>query len=257
MRDRETGIRRAVRPGDIAVLFRTREGHREFEEALAPARMPSYVYKGLGFFDADEIKDVLALLRSLRPESELRAAAVAAIARRSAVGSRPSTRSSSGPDLPHSVGRGAAGVELMEVRRVLESGCSPSSVVRAGWLLVDRLPPAELLDRILARVCVRVGNRRSASYRQARENLKKIRSLVRRLQNRGYLTLGRIVDHFAELVSAGDESNAVVDAVDAVNLMTMHAAKGLEFPDRLPRQPGEGHERAPAADSGGRSRRYP
>ena len=33
-----------------------------FEDALARRRVPFYVYKGLGFFDADEIKDVLALL---------------------------------------------------------------------------------------------------------------------------------------------------------------------------------------------------
>jgi ATP-dependent exoDNAse (exonuclease V) beta subunit len=65
---------------------------------------------------------------------------------------------------------------------------------------------------------------------QARENLKKIRGLVRRIQNRGYATLERLVAHFGQLAAGGDESNAIVDAVDAVNLMTVHAAKGLEFP---------------------------
>ena len=99
----------------------------------------------------------------------------------------------------------------------------------ASWLpLVDRLPPAELLDRILsesAYACETAGPRAS----QARENLKKVRALVRRIQNRGYATMSRVAAHLDRL-SAGDESNAVVDAVDAVNLMTVHAAKGLEFP---------------------------
>ena len=65
--------------------------------------------------------------------------------------------------------------------------------------------------------------------RQAWENLKKMRGLVRRMQNRGYATLPRIADYLMSL-SAGDESNAVVEALDSVNLMTVHAAKGLEFP---------------------------
>ena len=74
--DRQTGVRRPIRPADIAILFRSRESHREFEEALEARRIPSYVYNGLGFFDADEVRDIVALLRYLaEPSSDLRAAA--------------------------------------------------------------------------------------------------------------------------------------------------------------------------------------
>ncbi len=38
-----------------------------------------------------------------------------------------------------------------------------------------------------------------------------------------------MADHLEQL-AVGDESNAAIDAQDAVNLMTVHAAKGLEFP---------------------------
>jgi ATP-dependent helicase/nuclease subunit A len=98
------------------------------------------------------------------------------------------------------------------------------------WLtMVDELPPAELLDRVLAESAY-AAELEPRSYRQARENLKKVRGLVRRIQNRGYATLNRIVEHLGQLAAGGDESNAMIDAADAVNLMTIHAAKGLEFP---------------------------
>ncbi len=76
VRDPDTGVARPISPRDIGILFRTKDSHQDFEKALERRQIPSYVYKGLGFFEADEIKDVLALLRYLAaPESNLRAAA--------------------------------------------------------------------------------------------------------------------------------------------------------------------------------------
>ena len=90
------------------------------------------------------------------------------------------------------------------------------------------MPPAELLDRILDETAYAF-EWKGPRLVQARENVKKVRGLIRRIQNRGYLTLARLAD-FVDRLSAGDESNAVVDALNAVNLMTVHASKGLEFP---------------------------
>ena len=76
VRDKQTGVPRAATPGDMAVLFRSRDSHREYEAALDGRGVPAYVYKGLGFFDADEIQDAMALLRFLAdPTSNIRAAA--------------------------------------------------------------------------------------------------------------------------------------------------------------------------------------
>ena len=75
VRDRVTGVAREAGAADIAILFRSRDSHRDFEAALDRRGISTYVYKGLGFFDADEIQDAVALLRYLAdPLSDLRAA---------------------------------------------------------------------------------------------------------------------------------------------------------------------------------------
>jgi ATP-dependent helicase/nuclease subunit A len=70
---------------------------------------------------------------------------------------------------------------------------------------------------------------RGRRLNQARANLKKMRALVRRIENRGYPTLTRLADDL-DTLRATDESNAVIEESGCVNLMTIHAAKGLEFP---------------------------
>jgi ATP-dependent helicase/nuclease subunit A len=238
VRDKQTGIARAATAGDIGILFRSRASHREFESALEAAGIPTYVYKGLGFFDADEIKDLSALIRFLaNPSSDLRAAAflrsrfvrlsdtaLAALARLrgdASAGHAPGLAAAlTAPDPPDAIaslpGDDRAALEL--ARRHV-----PAWIAR-----VDRIPPADLIEQLIPESAYAY-ELRGGRRHQAWENVKKMRGLIRRIQNRGYATLARIADHLDSL-TAGDESNAVLEALDAVNLMTVHASKGLEFP---------------------------
>ena len=227
VRDKQTGLARAARPGDIGILFRSRASHREFEMALEARGIPTYVYKGLGFFDADEIKDLSALIRYLaNPSSELRAAAflrsrfvrisdtalamLAPAIAASVLDTQPPQVTSAFPE---------------DDRRALELARRHAP----AWIAqVDRVPPADLIENLLAETAYAF-ELRGPRFAQAWENVKKMRGLIRRIQNRGYATLARIADHLDSL-TAGDESNAVLEALDAVNLMTVHASKGLEFP---------------------------
>jgi ATP-dependent helicase/nuclease subunit A len=224
VRDR-TGPLRPARPEDVAILFRARAGHQYFEAALAARGIRSYVYKGLGFFDAPEVQDLQALLRCLaQPDSNLRAAEllrsrIVRISDRGLVQLAPDfSRALVAPDF--------APVPLDDLDRSLLTRAR-TGVSR--WLAVaDRLPPSELLDLVL-RESSYAFEMRGRRMDQARENVKKVRAMVRRVESRGYATLDRLAAYF-ETLRAGDESNAILEESGAVNLMTMHAAKGLEFP---------------------------
>lgn len=223
--DRGADAPRRARPGDVAILFRSRESHREFERTLSARAIPSYVYKGLGFYDADEVKDLVALVRALAaPESDLRAAA---FLRSGFVGISDDALRRLAPDLAARLA--TPGPDERGLRRDDVEALARLRAAWPGWLaLVDRVPPADVVDRVMdasAYAATLRGHRQA----QARENVKKFRGLLRRIQNRGYATMARIASHI-DRVSTGDESNAALDAADAVTLMTVHASKGLEFP---------------------------
>jgi ATP-dependent helicase/nuclease subunit A len=229
VRDRTTGIARAARAGDAAILFRSRESHREFERALERQGVPTYVYKGLGFFDAPEVQDALALLRWLAdPLSNIRAAALlrTRLVRMSDAGVQRIAPAIASAVLEGGRTRSDAAARLdREDREAL----ARLSAAAPRWLArVDRLTPSELLAAVLAETAYEQ-ELRGIGCRQAHENLKKLRAMIRRFQNRGYATLARVADHLEQL-AVGDESNAAIDATNAVSLMTVHAAKGLEFP---------------------------
>ncbi len=226
VRDRN-GPPRPARPDDIAILFRARAGHQYFESALALRGIRSYVYKGLGFFDAPEVQDLQALLRFLaQPDSDLRAAEFlrSRLVRLSDVALVQLAGRFSDVLLNPATDTSMLTLSEIDARLLAQARTAvPRWLGQAG-----HLPPSELLDQIL-RESAYVFEMRGRRLDQARENIKKVRALVRRVESRGYATLDRLAAYF-ETLRAGDESNAILEAAGAVNLMTMHAAKGLEFP---------------------------
>jgi len=226
VRDKQTGVMRRATPGDIGILFRSRASHREFEAALEASGIPAYVYKGLGFFDADEIKDLSALIRYLaNPLSDLRAAA---FLRSRFVRLSDPALAALAPRLASALTADAEPEAMASLNDDDRAALELARRAVPQWVAqVDRIPPADLIERILPDSAYAY-ELRGARSAQAVENVKKMRGLMRRIQNRGYATLARIADHIDSL-TAGEEPNAVIEALDAVNLMTVHASKGLEF----------------------------
>jgi ATP-dependent helicase/nuclease subunit A len=226
VRDHRRGPRPAE-PDDIAILFRARAGHRVFEEALEARGVRTYVYKGLGFFDAPEVQDLQAVIRYFaQPDSPLRAAELlrSRLARVSDGGLAALAASGPGALLDASFDATTAGLSDLDA-----AGLAELRAHLPRWLsLADRIPPSELIDIVL-RESAYATELRGRRLDQARENLKKVRALIRRVENRGYTTLSRLASYF-ETLRLGDDSNAIVEASGSVNLMTVHASKGLEFP---------------------------
>ncbi len=162
--------------GDIAILFRSRDSHREFERELERVGVPFYVYKGLGFFDADEVKDVMALVQCLaEPDSRPARRGVPALALRAAVGSGALKQLA--PHVAEALGAAEPPPALADRSATRTARCSrldAPSRSRAGVALADRLAPAELVDQVLHESAYAY-ELRGRGHAQARENLKKLR----------------------------------------------------------------------------------
>ncbi len=219
---------------DVAVLYRSNAQSRVFEETFLAARMPYRVYGGLRFFERAEIKDALAYLRLI-------------------VNSRDDASFERVVNLPT---RGIGAKSLETIRAAArEAGCPLWEAARAclgstlgpkasgalrGFLeLIERLADEvrgldlhEQVDRMLAASGLIEFHRRDKADRgEARvENLEELVSAARGF-NADALDgdLPPLEAFLAHVTLESGEGQA--DAwEDCVQMMTLHTAKGLEFP---------------------------
>ena len=232
----------AVRRGerafrDHAVFYRTNAQSRVFEDELLKYDVPYTIVGGVRFYERAEVKDALAYLRLLLNPTD-----AMALRRIVNVPARGIGKTS--------VERAAAVAERDEVslleafRRLLARGEAGRSAAKiAAFLeLVDSLAdevrplaPAEALARILDRTgYLRALERDGTPEAEGRiENLRELLSGAEdfEAQNAGELGEERgLLELFLDQVALVSDLDGYDDAGDRVSLMTVHSAKGLEFP---------------------------
>ncbi|NND60210.1 MAG: DNA helicase II, partial [Gammaproteobacteria bacterium] len=218
---------------EVAILYRSNAQSRVFEEALINAAMPYRVYGGLRFFERAEIKDALAYLRLIanrnddasfervvnQPTRGIGARTVQTL-REYAQANACAMWTAAGALIEKGIrGRPARGLfEFLRLIEELDQQTRDLELYEQVDIVVNR-------SGLIAHYSKEAGERGQARV----ENLEELVSAARGFAPDDHLDMQPLDAFLAHAaLEAGDEQADPWD--DCVQLMTLHSAKGLEFP---------------------------
>lgn len=209
----------------VALLHRASTGFEPYESALEAAGIPFVTVAGRGFYQRPEIRDLINSLRAIADPTDDQA--LAGFLRSPAIGlSDPALyRLRSNGDRARPLRQALVEAEQLLDPDQLGPALRARRALEELHPLADRLPVADLIARLIARLDWR-GVLASAHPRLWR-NLDK---LVEDAQASELVNVGAFLEYLAVLHAAGArEGEAPPGEGGAVQLMTIHKAKGLEF----------------------------
>jgi DNA helicase-2/ATP-dependent DNA helicase PcrA len=220
------GSRRA----DVAVLYRSNAQSRVIEQMLFAEGIPYKVYGGLRFFERAEVKDAIAYLRLLaNPDDDTSYARVVNFPTRG-IGARSLEQlvdAAARRDMAN-----PAGISLYRAVPLLSGKAAASlgtfnTLIDAMREATRGLPLPEVIEHVLEKSGLRAHYREKdrQEKRERVENLDELVSAAANFSQEDEDSLAAFLAHAA--LESGD--NQASEGQDAVQLMTVHSAKGLEF----------------------------
>ena len=225
-------IQKGVKPSDIAVLYRSNYLSRGLEKILLNAKIPYRIYGGMRFYDRQEIKDSLSYLRLLAPKHEdddkelYKDLAIHRIINVPKRGIGAKTMQMIELQAQHDetnmyeiikhyeIGKGKAKANLARFVEVVEKYRG----------LVDELPLEQLLKGLLED-CGYMDMLREDKEIERLENIKELLSDLVTFEEEN--PTGTLDDYLQDISLYTDKETNEVH--DFIQLMSIHAAKGLEF----------------------------
>ena len=223
---------RQFEPGECAVMYRTNDMSRLIEEAFLQARLPYRLVGAQRFYGRREVKDVIAFMRLVHnPVDEASLGRIINVPPRG-IGDKTLTTL-------HLVARQAdmsPGMVLLDLARGAESPYYKSFTGRAALPLADfggmlanwrAIAPTsttvELFDRIIKDINYKefITEDETEESADRWENVLELKRLALEFST-------RTLDEFLENIALVADQDTITDA-NAPTLLTLHAAKGLEF----------------------------
>ena len=213
---------------DFCVLFRGNHQSRALEKALQLLRVPYHLSGGTAFLDRGEVKDAMAWLRLVANPDDDAAFLRAVTSPKREVGGTTLAKLAGLAQHAHlSLARAAESVSLLKQlpARAANALQGFADIVRGLRTDAARLPPAELVRKLNERsgllATLRAQCKDEAQFQARRRNLDELADWFDGGRNAGPGDLAAAL----ALLSHADK----VDAGNQVRLMSLHAAKGLEF----------------------------
>ncbi|GGK65028.1 DNA helicase PcrA [Ornithinimicrobium pekingense] len=230
---------RGVRPGDVAVFYRTNAQSRALEEVLVRTGLPYKVVGGTRFYERREVKDALAYLRVLaNPADDVNLRRILNTPKRGigdrAVGAVSALAERERIPFVAALGR-AEDAPAIASRSVAAIKGFTGLLEELGAVAADDgTGVGDLLEAILDRTGYLAELRASTDPQDETrvENLQELVTVAREFDDN--YPEGGLVD-FLEQVSLVADADEIPEGDEAesagvVTLMTLHTAKGLEFP---------------------------
>jgi DNA helicase-2/ATP-dependent DNA helicase PcrA len=225
--------RQGAQPGDFAVMYRTNAQSRLLEEAFLRANLPYKLVGAQRFYGRREIKDVIAYLRLVHNHNdELSLSRVINVPARGigdktlmALRTQAQKAGTSPGQMLLELGTNSDSPHLEALSSRAARALSEFGVMLAGWMAVkDDLTPLELVDRILDDTAYHAYIDDGSDEGADRwENVMELRRLASEYQDQG-------LEAFLEQIALVSDQDTLEASANAPTLLTLHAAKGLEFP---------------------------
>lgn len=231
-------IERGMAPSDFAILFRTNEQPRLFENELRAMKLPYSLVGSKSFYDRKEVRDVLAFLRVLsRPLDDIALARIVNVPPRGVSDQSLAAlrRQATSEGVPMwTILHRAAGVPGVSPKAAAALADFQEMVRRLSQRGKSR-GPAEVVQDLLEQV--RYRDELVRQYDDPTQLAARTASLEEIVNSAAHYeehetnpTLQGWVDQLTLTATDFDNQNDERNPREAVTLMTLHAAKGLEFP---------------------------